>query len=209
MKPAQDSTLTTKTYLALGDSMSIDFYTGQAGGGAVNQLYKRLCGHNGIAWRLDDRTADGQVMAGVDYRGPDSGEAVDLITMTIGGNDLLQNMDADPARFLPEFARDYARLTREIREAHPHAIVVVGNIYRPASDLFLGTGLEAALNEANRIIGLWVHQRGFRLADIHRAFAGHEDEYLCYSIEPSLKGATVIADLFERLACQLEFQLAE
>jgi hypothetical protein len=30
------------------------------------------------------------------------------------------------------------------------------------------------------------------------AFLGHEAEYLCYNIEPSLKGATVIADLFEQ-----------
>jgi hypothetical protein len=28
------------------------------------------------------------------------------------------------------------------------------------------------------------------------AFDGHEDEYLCYVIEPNLAGATAIADLF-------------
>ena len=53
---------TTKTYLALGDSMSIDFYTGQPGGGAVTQFYKRLCERPGDCWRLDDRTADGHRM---------------------------------------------------------------------------------------------------------------------------------------------------
>ena len=61
---------TTKTYLALGDSMSIDFYTGVTGGGAVAQFYKRLCSHakpGGVAWQLDDRTYDGCRMAGIDF----------------------------------------------------------------------------------------------------------------------------------------------
>ena len=31
-----------KTYLALGDNMSIDDYTGVAVGGAVNQFFERL-----------------------------------------------------------------------------------------------------------------------------------------------------------------------
>ena len=46
------ATDSSRTYLALGDSMSIDDYTGVAGGGAVNQFYRRL----GDGWTLDDRT---------------------------------------------------------------------------------------------------------------------------------------------------------
>ena len=40
-------------------------------------------------------------------------------------------------------------------------------------------------------VGAW-------LADIHGAFHGHEDEYLCLEIEPTLKGAEVIAGLFRK-----------
>ena len=43
------------TYLALGDSMSIDEYTGVVGGGAVTQFFKRLKG----VWDLKDSTFDG------------------------------------------------------------------------------------------------------------------------------------------------------
>jgi hypothetical protein len=37
---------------------------------------------------------------------------------------------------------------------------------------------------------------GAVLIDVRAAFDGHEDEYLCYVIEPNLAGATAIADLF-------------
>ena len=74
----------SKTYLALGDSMSIDDYTGVRGGGAVNQFFRTL----GNEWSLDDRTFDGCQMVGV----PRNGRG-DLITLTIGGNDLLWNRE--------------------------------------------------------------------------------------------------------------------
>ncbi|HEY1603169.1 MAG TPA: hypothetical protein VGG64_26430 [Pirellulales bacterium] len=51
--------------------------------------------------------------------------------------------------------------------------------------------------EANDIIAANVQAVGGHLADIHGAFRGHEMEYLCYDIEPSLKGAAVIAGLFK------------
>ena len=186
-------TKTTKTYLSLGDSMSIDKYTGVLGGGAVAQLYKRLCGQAAATWRLDDRTVDGQRIGGVNFLG-----LADLITMTVGGNDLLQNMELPPAEFIPRFAQNYARLAAGIRRAHPPAVVIVGNIYEPQWPLT--EALLKALDEVNRIIGHWAGVQGFRLADIRGAFAGHQDEYLCYGIEPTLKGAGVIAGLFEQAA---------
>ena len=73
-----------KRFLALGDSMSIDDYTGVQGGGAVNQFFRTL----GKNWTLDDRTFDGCLMAEV----PQNGRG-DLITLTIGGNDLLCNRE--------------------------------------------------------------------------------------------------------------------
>ena len=56
----------TKIYLALGDSMSIDTYTGVPGGGAVAQLYRRLqARQDGLPWRLCDETYDGCTIAGI------------------------------------------------------------------------------------------------------------------------------------------------
>ncbi len=71
----------------------------------------------------------------------------------------------------------------------------LGNIYAP--QMPLSEGLAGALDSANEIIAANVEKVGGHLADIRQAFRGHEQEYLCYDIEPSLKGAVVIASLFK------------
>ena len=187
----KDTHHTQKTYLALGDSMSIDEYTGVRGGGAVAQFYRRLQGRQDGPWRLIDRTTDGHRMADIDFRGP-----ADLITMTIGGNDLVQHIADDPAEFVPLFDDAYRDLAAAIRKAHPQATIIVGNVYQPQGGL--PRPLRAALDKCNWAIARWAHVEGFHLADIHGAFLGHEADYLCLGIEPSLAGATVIAGLFEK-----------
>lgn len=193
MKPTE-----TKTYLALGDSMSIDAYTGVPGGGAVSQFYKRLQAREHGCWRLDDRTCDGCTIEGVARLLPLP--PADLVTMTVGGNDLVQNMYRDPEEAMPKFARGYNALLDLIAECTAGAVVVAGNIYHPQAEFPVETGLDQALDRANRIIADAIAAHGFRLADIHGAFRGHEDEYLCLGIEPTLAGATAIANLLEQAA---------
>ena len=187
--------IASKTYFALGDSMSIDYYVGIPGGGAVAQFHKRLQARENGCWRLDDRTCDGCRIEGVARLLPLP--PADLITMTIGGNDLIQNMYRDPEESLPEFARGYNALLDQIAECTAGAIVVSGTVYHPQADFPVETGLDRALDRANQIIAEAIAAHGFRLADIYGAFRGHEQEYLCLGIEPTLAGATAIADLFE------------
>jgi hypothetical protein len=174
-----------KTYLALGDSMSIDDYTGVVSGGAVKQLYRRLVG----SWKLIDKTYDGCMIDGVptDLQG-------DLITLTIGGNDLLFHQEHYLSGGLPDFARNHRRLLGALRAVNPESTIVVGNIYRPQFPL--SRELQAGLETANAMIAANVAAVGGSLADIHAAFLGHESQYLCFDIEPSLRGAEVIAALF-------------
>lgn len=70
-------------YLAVGDSMSIDDYTGVDGGGAASQLARKLC------LELLDLTPDGITTAGVLALLPRAPAAADVVTLTAGGNDLL------------------------------------------------------------------------------------------------------------------------
>lgn len=179
------------TYLALGDSMSIDDYTGVEGGGAVSQFARTL----GDGWMLDDRTRDGCRMAGVpvDARG-------DLITLTIGGNDLLFERDRYLSEGLAGFARQHAELLDRIRTANPTAALIVCDVYTPAAPL---NSLELeALALANALIRQNVAQAGAFFAPINATFRGREDELLCLGIEPTLAGASEIARLFrEAYAC--------
>jgi lysophospholipase L1-like esterase len=70
-------------HLALGDSISIDDYTGVRGGGAPSQLAREL----GI--ELVDLTRDGNTTQGVLADLARAPAAADVVTLTAGGNDLL------------------------------------------------------------------------------------------------------------------------
>ncbi len=183
------SNLKPSTYLALGDSMSIDQYTGVKGGGAVSQFHKWL----GESWTLDDRSVD---MCRMRYV-PTDGHG-DVITMTIGGNDLLADLQRYLEEGLESFAEHHLSLLKAIRLINPNALFVVGNVYAPQSPLT--EEMTQALEEANSAIEANILSVGAALANIRETFRGHEQDYLCYDIEPSLKGATVIADLFKEEA---------
>ena len=179
----------SKIYLALGDSMSIDRYTGVPGGGAVSQFHSFL----GDAWTLDDRACD---MCRMRYV-PTNGRG-DLITLTIGGNDLLADMDEYLRGGLAGFQREHLELLSAIRERNLNACFIVGNVYAPQTELT--EPLRSVLDEANAMIQANVKNVDARLADIHQAFHGNEAEYLCHDIEPSFKGATMISRLFREAA---------
>jgi hypothetical protein len=72
-----------RAYLALGDSISIDDYTGVRGGGAASQLARRL----GV--ELVDLTLDGNTTHGVLADLARAPATADVVTLTAGGNDLL------------------------------------------------------------------------------------------------------------------------
>jgi GDSL-like Lipase/Acylhydrolase family len=72
-----------RTYLALGDSISIDDYTGVPGGGAPSQLARKL----GV--ELADLTRDGNTTEGVLGDLARAPAAADVVTLSAGGNDLL------------------------------------------------------------------------------------------------------------------------
>ena len=178
----------SRTYLALGDSMSIDYYTGVTGGGAVNQYFRSL----GEGWTLDDRTYDGCCMQGV----PIDGEGA-LITITIGGNDLLMNRDRYLEQGLDSVAAQHLELMQAIRGANPSSLLIAGDIYAPQKELSSAEG--QVLDAANAAIRSNCARVDAHLAEIYRTFQGHEDEYLCLDIEPTLKGADAIAMLFREI----------
>lgn len=175
-----------QTYLALGDSMSIDDYTGVKGGGAVKHFFRTLGGD----WMLDDRTFDGCRMANV----PRNGRG-DLITLTIGGNDLICNAAKYLWEGLADFADEHAELLADLRRTNPDATLIVGDVYAPA--IPLGDAEARRLREANAIIQENCKRFKAQVAPINATFRSHESTYLCLGIEPTLQGAREIARLFE------------
>ena len=183
-------------YLALGDSISIDDYTGVRGGGAPSQLARRL----GVV--LVDLTRDGNTTQGVLADLVRAPAAADVVTLTAGGNNLLGgDLPRTVLRGLHQIAQRIERLG---------ARVVVNTIYDPSdgdNDVArreLGLSrlatieLRRRLNAVNRGIGKLAGEYGFLLADLERLFHGHgvgsNEPWFVQVIEPNLAGATAIAE---------------
>ena len=122
-------------------------------------------------------------------------ETANLITLTIGGNDALMNFNHIVSHGVEPLINEHLNLLPELRNTNPDACLIVGNIYSP--QIPLQNAVQSQLIKLNGGIKQNISRVKGYLADIATAFDGHEVEYLCMNIEPSLKGATVIADLFE------------
>ena len=183
-------------YVALGDSISIDDYTGVRGGGAASQLARKL----GVD--LVDLTSDGNTTHGVLADLARAPAAADVVTLTAGGNDLLGG----------GFPRSIVRRLHQIadRTEALGARVIVNMVYDPSDgdndvgrrELGLSRlatiALRRHLNALNRGIGGLAADRGFLLADLERLFHGHgvtsREPWFVDVIEPNLAGATAIAE---------------
>jgi lysophospholipase L1-like esterase len=196
-----DELMAMGIYLALGDSISIDDYTGVRGGGAPSQLANR------VGLDLVDLTRDGNTTDGVLADLARAPGAADLVTLTAGGNDLLSgDLPRAILRRLHEIAQRIEPLG---------ARVVVNTVYDPSdgnNDLGrreLGLSRLAAielrrrLNALNSGIAKLAREHGFLLADLERLFHGHglasNEPWFVEVIEPNHAGATAIAEHWHEL----------
>jgi lysophospholipase L1-like esterase len=225
-------------YIALGDSMSSDHYpTCDLRGldfppprleplGAAALLHRNddsrwveFAGRDlatrcpGLAYT--DLTEDGAMLDDVltdelPRLGADSSGAGVLVTLTAGGNDLLDAVFARRPldKAVPAIERRYGELVATLRAELPTATVVLTTVYDPTD----GTGLLPRLEGLGRLPleylyrfnGLVRHTASRTphalLADVHRHFLGHgvtappsERWYWAPNpIEPSARGASEI-----------------
>ncbi|GAA2342543.1 SGNH/GDSL hydrolase family protein [Dactylosporangium salmoneum] len=201
-------------YFALGDSMSIDDYAGGPGLGAASLLADDL----GIELMLlarDGATSDDVLRRQL---GQVSGRPA-LITLTMGGNDLLtaivESPDKAPAA-IESVATNYEATLATLSATG--ARIVVSTVYDPTD----GTGdmswaglpdVEgglALLESLNATIREAAARHRAAVADLHAAFLGHgaqagdittadphpanRELWLCGHIEPNAWGAEAIRD---------------
>lgn len=146
------------TYLALGDSISIDDYPDEEakseGNGAASLLAKKLAAQ-GMFKKFYNFTADGATISNIYHLQllPSTkllrkDEKI-LITLTAGGNDVSfksmrlkaqKNTDAVNARkfdeMMTEIMHDYANLVIATRKMYPNSTIIVNSLYDPTD----GTG---------------------------------------------------------------------
>jgi lysophospholipase L1-like esterase len=226
-------------YLALGDSMSTDEYPTcdlmglasvpsqllPAGAAALlhrnrDDLWPQFAGKDlasecpGIEVRMlawDGAMIEDVMTDELARVGHDSVDPSLLVTLTAGGNDLLDALMVE--RSMPavveEILERYAELVEWLRDEFPNATLLLTTVYDPTD----GTGLLPGLSEHYGTLPIEHLHRfndhvrrvvqshpGSRLADVHQQFLGHgmsapapERWYWSGSlIEPNARGASEI-----------------
>ena len=187
-------------YLALGDSISIDDYTGVAGGGAPSQLARKA------GLDLIDLTRDGNTTEGVLADLAQAPGGADVVTLTAGGNDLLIGQPPDA------ILRNLEEIAARIKPLD--ARTVFNTVYDPSDgDDALGrelglsqletVELRRRLTTLNTGIAELANECGFLLADLKALFHGHgitsTEPWFVQVIEPNLAGATALAEHWHEL----------
>jgi lysophospholipase L1-like esterase len=188
-------------YLALGDSISIDDYTGVPGGGAASQLARKL------GFDLVDLTRDGNTTRGVLADLARAPTSADVVTLTAGGNDLLGG--ESPRAIL----RRLDQITQRLQPLGGRT--VVNTVYDPSDgDNAIGrrelglsrlasVELRRRLNALNGGIAKLARKRGLLLADLERLCHGHglasDEPWFVQVIEPNLAATTAIAENWHEL----------
>jgi lysophospholipase L1-like esterase len=142
--------------------------------------------------------------------GRDSGDPNILLSLTAGGNDLLDALSAGRSLdgAVRQIARRYTDLVETVRDELPNATLVLTTVYDPTDGTGRLPGLEAygrlpleyleRFNEQVREMARGAP--GVLLADVHRRFLGHgvmapeQDRWYWRRnlIEPSARGASEI-----------------
>lgn len=182
------------TYLALGDSMSIDVYAGGPGRGAASLLHRNRDADfpewagrdlHSLGYTAYNLSRDGATTADVlDRQLRQVPVAPDVVTLSIGGNDLMQAYgDRAAARaVIATVAQRVERILDTLRAvAVPDAALVVTTVYDPSDGTGTlpagglpswpdGPGLVAELNAA---LVEAAGRHGALVADVRSHFHGH------------------------------------
>jgi lysophospholipase L1-like esterase len=196
-------------YLALGDSTSIDKYTGIECGGAVSQFARLIA-----ADVLQDLTHDGFTTDAVIESLASVSIKPDIITLTVGGNDLLQRPSWNIDRYAPQDP-DTLETLRKLQHIYTqlsnfHCKVIVNTIHDPTDgdeflmqQLGLSVPFRIAYDEINQAIRQMAGRYAFTLSDLKQLFTGHGinsiDTWVTMEIEPNYAGATAIAKYWNKL----------
>jgi len=215
-------------YVALGDSMSIDDYAGGAGRGAASLLWRNhdpdfpdWAGHDlaTAGYTAQILARDGAVSSDVLERQlPLIDQRPALVTITMGGNDLLTTYGDGAAAqsVVDRVAATGEEILGRLRTLAADCRIILTTVYDPSDGTgdIPGAGLPAWpdgcrwVAEFNHSLTALAARHGAAVADVHRRFLGHGTTagdpaqsdprpanrhlWYCGVIEPNAWGAAAI-----------------
>jgi len=196
-------------YLALGDSISIDDYTEVKGGGAASQFAKLIGADTFQNLTVDGRTTEGVLASFGEVTGKP-----DIVTLTVGGNDLLMGI-VHVRTGITMMEQVVNSTLKNLNQICGHIAVyncptIINTIYDPtdgsdivAAAIGLPPSMRGGFNALNAGIKEAANRYGFLLCDLEVLFHKHGvvsfNSWIVSQIEPNLKGATAIAKAWHSL----------
>jgi lysophospholipase L1-like esterase len=190
-------------YMALGDSLTAGYGAVPATQGYVYLLYQAgvfdtvpntLLANAGVPGATSLHVLEHQVPQALEAFQPD------VITITVGGNDLLQILNnGDPGQILFDFQVNLSEILLQLRSTLPEASIFISNQYTipqiPGSELIVPA--------FNTIIENVAGAYGAQVADVYSAFLDRKGLLLIerngagqYQVHPTNAGYRVMARAF-------------
>ncbi len=196
-------------YMALGDSLAAGYGAIPATEGYVYLLYRSGVFDTIPHTLFNDAAVIGATSQQVlDYQVPQAigAFAPDVITLTVGGNDLLSILaGADPATVLNTFGNNLDAILGALRTALPEANIYISNLYT-ISEI---PGADAIVLLINGIISTVAGAWGVPVADVYSAFNGRTGLLLIerhgadqFEVHPTNAGYRIMAQAFEAVIKQ-------
>ncbi len=226
---------TIPKYVALGDSITISDYPyidsesrfgrriTQLGAAALtymnnDELFTEFRGHDlrsllpGL--QFVELASDGATLPDVERQIARIDNTALIISLTVGGNDLLEAYGSSRSRseletHVEQLCDEYQRIVAQIRQNSPWATLILNTVYDPSDGTGNLPGFPAPLplrllDCFNATVHATAAKYKARVADIHRHFLGHgisvpvEERWYWsgHIIEPSVEGAHEVRRLW-------------
>ncbi len=194
-------------YLALGDSITTGYGVGGRGFAFIYYAYLQSLNHNlkFINCGVNGLTTDGLNYMLFSNQLRRFVEKAEIITITIGSNDLLKyalstlrGVGSDAFKILANMERNFDFVGLQIRQINPRVIIKVGTIYCPvlAYQYYqYSRQSQKTISKANKIIRYTSMRYRFNIVPIDNVFRGRELLFIGKDhIHPNLLGHQIIAE---------------
>lgn len=202
-------------YVVLGDSIALGFGIYNNDEACYGRIVANTNGYNYSNYAVNGwRTMDLKEQIKQEEVRNDI-EKADIISLSIGGNDYLQQnlpvlfVDVVTKEFhyiddIEEiFRENFSEIISTIREYNPDAMILVQTLYNPRFDLLRGF-YGIAVERINRSIYAYIDENPgeFEIVDVYSVFTADHPEYIAFdTVHPSAEGNYRLAKLvLEKLA---------